>query len=102
MQNVAGGEASIQSDQPGYRSIVSELASLIEHVQASTKLIESAIAGEASPDNLENSSNVAVLDDVTPRYIRASAALNACNAKLGAALRCLLNAGISRQAADGA
>jgi len=32
-----------------------------------------------------------VLDDVTPRYARATAALNACNIGLGAALHSLLD-----------
>jgi hypothetical protein len=34
--------------------------------------------------------------------MKANVALSACNAKLGAALRFLLDAGISRRAADGA
>ena len=34
--------------------------------------------------------NIIVLDDVTPRYAKANAALNACNAGLGEALRFLL------------
>jgi hypothetical protein len=73
-----------------YHCIVSDLVSLIEHVQASMKLVESAIASEALADNEEIAANVVVLDDVTPRYVGANAALTACNAGLGAALHVLL------------
>jgi hypothetical protein len=54
MPNAAGGSASIQAGRnDSYRSIVSDLASLIEHVQASVRLIESAIASEAPLGNQE-------------------------------------------------
>jgi hypothetical protein len=76
--------------------------SLGEHVQASMKLVESAIASEALADNQEISPNIVVLDDVTPRYVKANAALAACNAGLGAALHVLLDAGPSRHGAEGA
>ena len=39
------------------------------------------------------STDIFVLDDVTPRYATASAALNACRAGLGHALRCLSESG---------
>lgn len=50
MQNAAGCGTSIETDSrdDSYHSIVSDLASLIEHVEASTKLIKSAIASETS------------------------------------------------------
>jgi hypothetical protein len=76
--------------------------SLIGHIQASMKLVESAIASEALADNGEIAANVVVLDDITPRYVRANAALTACNAGLGAALQVLLDAGPSRHGAEGA
>ena len=50
------------------------------------KLLEAAIARESAPGNQEAAGNVFVLDDVTPRYVKANAALNACNAGLGVAL----------------
>jgi hypothetical protein len=75
----------------GHQSIVAELASLIEQVQASIKLLQAAIAMESAPGNHEAAGNVFVLDDVTPRYVKANAALNACNAGLGAALHDLLD-----------
>ena len=71
------------------RAIVSDLASLIEHVQSSLRLIERAIAGEISAGGQESSTNVIVLDDVSPRYMKATAALQVCDANLGAALRSL-------------
>ena len=102
MQNAAGSPAPAQSDSrnDGYRAIVPELVSLIEHVQASIELIESAIVTESPLGNQEIGANVVVLDDVTPRYVRANAALNACNAGLGAALHFLLDTRTSRQGAE--
>ena len=46
-------------------------------------------AGGCSLGDRETGRNVVVLDDVTPRYVRARAALNSCEAHLGAALRFL-------------
>jgi hypothetical protein len=72
MQNAAGGGAIVQSEgrNEGYHSIVSELVSLIEHVQAGMKLLESAIASETAPGGQEVAANVVILDDArraTPR-----------------------------------
>ena len=93
MQDAAGGGAIVLSEgrNESYHSIVSELVSLIEHVQASMKLLESAIASESAPDGQE-AANVVILDDVTPRYARASSALVACNTSLDAALQFLRHA----------
>jgi hypothetical protein len=71
--------------------------SLIEHVRASLKLIESAIASEAALDNQYVTANVIVLDDVTPCYVKASAALKACDADLGEGLHFLLDSGASKR-----
>jgi hypothetical protein len=92
MQNAAGS-ASVHSDGriDNFNSIVSDLVSLIAQVQTSMKLLESAIAGELPLGNQEIANNVVVLDDVTPRYVKAAAALNACNAGLGVALHFLLD-----------
>jgi hypothetical protein len=99
MQGTASGGAPVGSDERNddYDSIVSDLASLIEHIQASMKLIQSAIASEAFSGNEYLAGNVVVLDDVTPCYVTASAALNTCNAGLGAALHYLLDTRISRR-----
>ena len=79
--------------------MVSELVSLTEHVQNSLRLIERTIARETSPETSpetslgspESSTNVIVLDDVSPRYMKAAAALQACDVNLGIALRSLLD-----------
>jgi hypothetical protein len=93
MQDAAGGGSSggAGSRDDSYRSIASDLASLIEHVQASMRLIESAIARETSSGNHDVAANIVVLDDVTPRYLKAGAALKACDAGLGTALHFLLD-----------
>jgi hypothetical protein len=92
MQNAAS-DASTQSGgrNDRYSSIVSDLTSLIAQVRTSMELIEAAIAREALLGNQETSANVVVLDDVTPRYVKASAALNTCQAGLGVALHFLMD-----------
>ena len=100
MQNTAD-HGSVQSDNRNdcYSSIISNLEFLVEQVRANMKLIESAIAGEALLDSQETAANIVVLDDVTPRYVRANAALNACNVGLGVALDLLRDARTPRQEA---
>jgi len=77
-----------QNDACG--TAVSELVNLIEHVRSSLRLIERAIVCETSPGSSESSANVIVLDDVSPRYSQATAALQACDANLTIALCSLL------------
>jgi hypothetical protein len=93
MQEAAGGGTSVETGgrDDNYRSIASDLASLIERVQASMKLIEAAIARETSAGNADTAADIVVLDDVTPRYVKAGAALEACDAGLGVALHFLLD-----------
>ena len=88
MQNSAAGDIAAQpgDGQESYRSIVSDLVALMGYVQASLQLIETAIAREKTLGDQGASAGIIVLDDVTPRYARASAALRACDAGLGAAL----------------
>jgi hypothetical protein len=92
MYNAADGAEIVSSAErnDGFGAIASNLFSLVEHVQASLNLIEAAIAREIVTGEVETA-NVIVLDDVTPRYLRASDALNACNASLGNALHVLLD-----------
>ena len=80
MRSAEGGGFSTRSDDrdDGEGSIVAELVSLIEHVRASMKLIESAIAMEPALSDPGTSDNVVVLDDVTPRCQNARAARKAC------------------------
>ena len=102
MQNAAGSDAVTQyeSRNETYHSIVSELESLLEHIQSSMKRLEMAIAQEAVTGGQELAANVVVLDDVTPRYAKASAALNRCNAGLGAALHFLQDSTTSKYEAQ--
>jgi hypothetical protein len=81
----------VQPDRPhdNYSSVVSDLVSLIEHMQASMKMLEAAIARELSLGGQEAGDNVIVLDDITPCYVKANAVLQACKAELGAALHSL-------------
>jgi hypothetical protein len=97
MQNADGDAVSARSEHrnDSLGSIVSELVSLIEHVRASMKLIEQAIAMETPPGNQEVAANVVLLDDVTPRYQNARAALNTCNRSLEVTLHLLRNADTS-------
>jgi hypothetical protein len=98
MQNAAGGGTSAPPCErhDGDHAIVSDLVSLIERVEASVKLIEAAIARETCFGGQEAAGNVVVLDDVTPRYVMANAALTSCQASLGAALCFLRDAGPAR------
>jgi hypothetical protein len=93
MQNAAGDGNPLGPDgqNDGYRSIVSDLVGLIEHVQASLRRIEQTMIRETSLAGQESAANVVVLDDVSPRYVKAAAALNACDAHLGIALHSLLD-----------
>ena len=93
MQNAAGDGISLEPDgrNDGYRSVVSDIVSLIEHVQASLRLIEQTMVPDTSPGGEENAANVVVLDDVSPRYVKAAAALKACDANLDIALHSLLD-----------
>jgi hypothetical protein len=75
----------------GFGVIVSDLISLVEHVQASIRLIEGEMDRESSLGDGE-AANVVVLDDVTPQYLKASYALHSCSASLDAALRSLIDA----------
>ena len=91
MQNPEGGGIANQADDrnDAYRSVVSDLVSLIERVQASRRLIEEAIAREASLGSPDG--DIIVLDDVTPPFVKATAALNACDKNLALALHSLLD-----------
>jgi hypothetical protein len=93
MQNSAADDIAARPDdeQDAYRSIVSNIVSLIGHVQASLQLIETAIAREKALGDHDAPADIIVLDDVTPRYLKASAALKACDAGLGVALDLLVD-----------
>jgi hypothetical protein len=94
MRNLAHSADLCEERGASFGTMVSDLIALIEHVQASIDLIEAEIAWETS-DGGQEASNVVVLDDVTPQYLKASRALNHGSASLGTALRFLLDAGQS-------
>lgn len=94
MPNAAGGvRERSPHDQEEDRAVAADLVRLIEHVRSSLRSIEQTIAGEATTDDPESFGNVVVLDDVSPRYLSATAALRACEANLDIAFRSLCNAG---------
>jgi hypothetical protein len=103
MLNAVGGGVSVPSEarNDGDQSIISDLMSLIVHVKQSMDLLETAIAREAASDGQDIASEVVVLDDVTPRYLTANAALALCSADLGVALHALLDNTASKHGADG-
>jgi hypothetical protein len=91
MHNAADGARRFGEHGEGFGNIVSDLISLVEQVQASITLIEGAITREMTSGD-EDNSNVIVLDDVTPQYMKASTAMHSCRASLGTALQVLLDA----------
>ena len=100
MQNTEGGSPPAMSGDrdEAHRAVVAELASVIEHIRKSRRLIESAIAGEAAAEEAI-ADNVIVLDDVTPGYERVDAALRQCEAGLSVTLRLLQGPARSGEAA---
>jgi hypothetical protein len=102
MRNAAGyGAAPAPQEQnDAERVVISGLVSLVEHVQNSLRLVERVIARETSLETSPetptaspgSSTNIIVLDDISPRYMNAGAALQACHVNPGIALRSLLDA----------
>ena len=85
MQNSAGSLVAT-TNTTSHQLIAADLRFLIAQVETSMRLIEAATA---PGDELSGSSDVFVLDDVTPHYATASAALEACKSCLGLALQSL-------------
>lgn len=87
MQKVVGGGTQPRpvGQNETYHAVVSDLVSVMEQVRKSLKLIESEIAS-GSPLEQGGSDDIVVLDDVTPGYTRAYAALRECDAGLSVAL----------------
>lgn len=81
--------------------IAAELRSLIARIEISVRLIDAAMTSDGmEPEDdsailsaISGSTEIVVLDDVTPRYATASAALNTCRAELGHALQKLSESG---------
>jgi hypothetical protein len=89
MRNAAGIVISARSEDrnDSHASIVSSLVSLITRIRQTEALIESAIMRDAAVADQEIAATIAVLDDVTPGYMMARAALNSCEADLELALQ---------------
>ncbi|MCK1361162.1 hypothetical protein [Bradyrhizobium sp. 199] len=78
-----------------HQLIAADLRALITRIESSMRLIDAAMmeTGSLETGDPAGSADIFVLDDVTPRYATASAALNACRAGLGHALQCLSESG---------
>ncbi|GMO37070.1 MULTISPECIES: hypothetical protein [Bradyrhizobium] len=103
MLNFAGTPPLVAMPETDSRQLIAaDLRSLITRIESSMRLIDAAMM-EAGPLEIglahddkgdpAGSTDIFVLDDVTPRYATASAALNACRAGLGHALQCLSESG---------
>ena len=97
MLNFAGTPPLVAMAETDSRQLIAaDLRALITRIESSMRLIDAAMmeAGvlETGGDPT-GSADIFVLDDVTPRYATASAALNACRAGLGHALQCLSESG---------
>jgi hypothetical protein len=84
------GDAQVPLDDrdEGFHLVVSDLVSPIDRVQAIIQLIKTAQAEKGGADG--ELGDVIVLDDVSPLYAKASAALDVCDASLSAALQFLI------------
>ncbi|MCK1723308.1 hypothetical protein [Bradyrhizobium sp. 141] len=110
MLNFAGTPPLVAMPETDSRQLIAaDLRALITRIESSMRLIDAAMmetsmletglldtglldTGLAQGDPA-GSADIFVLDDVTPRYATASAALNACRAGLGHALQCLSESG---------
>jgi hypothetical protein len=79
-------------DADSRQLIAADLRSLISQIETSMRRIAAVMDQEHGSDP-EGSADVFILDDVTPRYATANAALNACRAGLGHALQCMSESG---------
>jgi hypothetical protein len=89
MQNATNDNPRSSDGHESCRSVVTNLVTLIDHLDTSRKLLERAIVRETAHGGLDVRGDFVVLDDVTPCYLSADAALNACNAALATTLRAL-------------
>jgi hypothetical protein len=92
MQNATNDNPRSTIGNESCPSVVANLVTLIEHLDTSRKLLERAIIRENAHDGPDMHGEFVVLDDVTPCYLSADAALNACNAALATTLRALSGA----------
>ncbi|WP_456622303.1 MULTISPECIES: hypothetical protein [unclassified Bradyrhizobium] len=104
MLNLASPPPRVTTPEADSRQLIAaDLRSLIAQIESSMRLIDAAMidaalmdegpAQHGNGDQAAGSTDIFVLDDVTPRYATASAALNACRAGLGHALQSLSDSG---------
>jgi hypothetical protein len=99
MKKVTGNNISFECGGQQAGSIFPDLVSLIQRVQTSIRFSELALAA-ARLDRDEADADYFILDDVTPRYAMANAALHNCRARLSEALHNLPEAGMSGGPSD--
>ncbi|MCK1650552.1 hypothetical protein IVA88_03755 [Bradyrhizobium sp. 149] len=93
MLNLAGTPPLVAMPEVESRQLIAaDLRMLISQIETNMRRIATAMEQEHGSDP-EGSADVFVLDDVTPRYATAIAALDAGRAGLGHALECLSEAG---------
>lgn len=93
MQNSAGIDPIVAAPNGDIcQLIAADLRSLIAQVEVSMRLVDTAME-QAHDGDVAGSTDVFVLDDITPRYATASAALSACKAGLDLALQRLSDSG---------
>jgi len=93
MLNLADTPPPVATSEVESRELIAaDLRLLIAQIETSMRRIAAAMDQEHAGDP-ESSSDVFILDDVTPRYASASAALAACRAGLRQALQCLSESG---------
>jgi hypothetical protein len=101
MLNLAGTSPVVaMPETDSHQLIAADLRSLIAQIERSMRRIDAAMidagtidTGLVQDDNGDQAGSIFVLDDVTPRYATASAALNACRVGLDHALQSLSESG---------
>jgi hypothetical protein len=93
MLNSAGTSLLVATPETdSHQLIAADLRALIARIETSMRLIDAAMEQD-DDGSVMISADIFVLDDVTPRYATASAALNACRVGLGHALQYLSETG---------
>jgi hypothetical protein len=96
MQNTGcGAAATLQNQNHACCAVIADLVSLVEarseQLAAGRTDDRKRTSVETSTASPESSTNIIVLDGVSPRYMRAGVALQACHVNVGIALRFLLD-----------
>jgi hypothetical protein len=97
MQKIAGHRVSLADSQidDSCWPLISNLVSLVRRVETSIAFCELAKHAHGQDDSDDD---IAVLDDVTPRYVTVNRALIACDLQLREALHALLHANTTSNA----